>query len=526
MRFDWLSPLPPVRSGIADYSVDLLPHLRSQGDVRVVALPYLPIAPEIAAAFAPVPFGELGAGGRVPLYQMGNNEYHLGVREAALRLPGVMVLHDVVLHHQLLNRTAGLGDLDSYRAELELDEGWVGAAAARPPVWGAWGQALQFALPAHRTLLRRQRGVLVHSRWAAGVIAEGDPEIAVRAVPMGVPLPPAANAGAGRAFREQWGLPADAFLLGSFGFQTPIKRSAEAILALAAPGLAEAHLLIVGEVASIVELDKIAAATGVGARVHVTGFLPFGEFQAAIAACDLCLNLRYPTAGETSASLLRVLAAGRPAVVSDHGHFAELPDDVAVQVALGDGELEALSAALGALAGDRQRLAAMGAAARAHVEREHDPERAAAAILAAAQELGELAPLADRAPLPTPLSTALRDDARGSIEVEGAASPWAAGERRRLRVRVRNTGPLRWLAGHRDQGAVAVAVRFRDSEGNNLPTDVSWFPLPSDLDAGEAWSFEVAVRRPVGPVRLLVEPRILDRGPMFRFGGPWWESAL
>jgi len=41
-----------------------------------------------------------------------------------------------------------------------------------------------------------------------------------------------------------------------------------------------------------------------------------------------------------------------------------------------------------------------------------------------------------------------------------------------------------------------------------------------------AAAVEVTLRRPPGPVRLLIEPRILDRGPMFRFGGPAWESAL
>ena len=70
---------------------------------------------------------------------------------------------------------------------------------------------------------------------------------------------------------------------------------------------------------------QVAEELGVADRVHITGFLDFDEFAAAIAACDLCLNLRYPTAGETSAALLRTLALGRPTVVSDYAQFAELP---------------------------------------------------------------------------------------------------------------------------------------------------------------------------------------------------------
>ena len=151
-------------------------------------------------------------------------------------------------------------------------------------------------------------------------------------VPLAVPLPPAADPAAGRAFRERRGIPADAPLLGCFGFQTPIKRTRVAIRALAAPALARAHLVVVGEVSQALDLAGEARSLGVAERLHVTGFVGFDEMEAGIAASDLCLNLRYPSAGETSASLLRILAVGRPAVVSEYAQFAELPADVVVRV--------------------------------------------------------------------------------------------------------------------------------------------------------------------------------------------------
>ena len=49
IRLDYVSPLPPVRSGIADYSVDLLPHLAERADVRLIRLPGQPVAPEVEA---------------------------------------------------------------------------------------------------------------------------------------------------------------------------------------------------------------------------------------------------------------------------------------------------------------------------------------------------------------------------------------------------------------------------------------------------------------------------------------------
>ncbi|HEX5761169.1 MAG TPA: glycosyltransferase, partial [Thermoanaerobaculia bacterium] len=338
LRLDVVSPLPPVRSGIADYTLDLLPELAARADVRLVRLPGQPVAPEVAARWRPVPAEETGADGRLPLYQMGNNHHHEGVLALALARPGVLTLHDLVLHHLLLDQTLGRGEYEPYEERLAADHGWIGHAAARGKRWGAYGEAPTFALPAHRTLLRRQRGVLVHSAWAAAVVREDDPELRVRQVPMGIPLPPPADPAAGRAVRRRFGLPEDAPVVGSIGFQTPIKRTAAALPALAAPGLEALHLLVVGEVAPQVDLLEAARRAGVADRVHVTGFVDAETFQAAIAAADLCLNLRYPTAGETSASLLRVLAAGRPAVVSDYAQFADLPATVAVRVPLGDGE--------------------------------------------------------------------------------------------------------------------------------------------------------------------------------------------
>ncbi len=236
-------PLPPVRSGIADYSVDLLPALCERADVRVLALPGQPVDQEVVERFGVVS----AEPERLPLYQMGNNRYHEAVEALALAHPGVLTLHDFVLHHLASEEHLSHTDFVGYRRRLEADHGWIGTEAARPREWGAEVGAMLFELPAHRTLLRRQRGVLVHNRWAAERLAEEDPKLRVRVVPMGVPLPAAADQGAGRAFRRRLGIPDGSPVLGSFGFQTPIKRTFRAVEALAAPELAAVHLLVVGE---------------------------------------------------------------------------------------------------------------------------------------------------------------------------------------------------------------------------------------------------------------------------------------
>ena len=71
-----------------------------------------------------------------------------------------------------------------------------------------------------------------------------------------------------------------------------------------------------------------------------------------IEAADIVVHLRYPTARETSAALLRVLAQGRPAVISDVDNFAEIPDDAVVRADTSDEE-GAVTRAILRLAGFR-----------------------------------------------------------------------------------------------------------------------------------------------------------------------------
>jgi glycosyltransferase involved in cell wall biosynthesis len=524
MRLDYVSPLPPTRSGIADYSLDLLPPLAARCDLRVMLLPGAEPCTDQAGRFVTAPLAAVGADGRLPLYQMGNNPYHLEVYRAALRVPGVLTLHDFVLHHFHLGRLLP-DDLEGYERQLEADHDWEGAHASRAIRWGAHGDALQFALPAHRSLLRGQRGVLVHSAWAASRLAEEDPDIAVRVVPMAVPLPELPAPDAGQELRRRLGIPRTAPLLGSYGFQTPIKRTASAIAALARPGLESAHLLVVGEVSPYLDLEGEARRAGVAGRVHLLGFLPFEELGVAIAAAELCLNLRYPTAGETSASLLRVLALGRPAVVSDFAQFADLPEAVAVRVAVDGDEPGALAAALAGLLSAPERLRRMGEAARALVAREHAPERAAAAVVAACRELAEREPPGPAPRRLPPPSSLVWGALEGVLEVAGAEPPWPPGERRTLEIAVRNTGLARWLAADRGEGGVAFAVRLLGEDGAVLE-ERPWLGLGRDLLPGDAWRVDVAVRRPLTPARLVVEPRRVGDVPLPPLGGLLWEREF
>jgi hypothetical protein len=113
VKVAYYSPLPPSRSGIADYSALLLPALRRHLDV-VVAEP-----------------GKRAPDADVALYHVGNDpDAHGWIVDALRRRPGVVVLHEFVLHHLISGITLGRGDPRGYFDAMERDLGVAGRLLA------------------------------------------------------------------------------------------------------------------------------------------------------------------------------------------------------------------------------------------------------------------------------------------------------------------------------------------------------------------------------------------------------------
>jgi hypothetical protein len=149
-----------------------------------------------------------------------------------------------------------------------------------------------------------------------------------------------------------------------------------------------------------------------------------------MSACDICVNLRFPTMGETSAAALRVLSLGKALVVSDVGWFSELPDSAVAKVPVDEWEVETLARVLALLAERPDVREAMGRTARAYVAEEHDLERIADLYVAAIEE------------------AAGGDEVRDAVLAEVAATAHDVGfeisdpELRRLASTVREVGLL------------------------------------------------------------------------------------
>ncbi len=111
--------------------------------------------------------------------------------------------------------------------------------------------------------------------------------------------------------------------------------------------------------------------------MRATGYVDWNTFNDYCHLIDVGIDLRYPTMGESSASVCRMLGAGKPCVVSDLGWFAELPDDCVVKLDVAAGE-QGLVQCLSDLIADQSLRRKMGENARRYIREQHGIESAAA----------------------------------------------------------------------------------------------------------------------------------------------------
>jgi glycosyltransferase involved in cell wall biosynthesis/SAM-dependent methyltransferase len=359
MRVAFFSPLPPCRSGIADYSETLIEHLKPLVELEVFVDGERP--------FDPSRFD-------IALYHLGNNPHHGFVYEAALRHPGVVVMHESNLHHLIADLTIRRDDWDGYLRACEYEGGPEALAFARRV------RALEVGpdydgLHMTRRVLESARAVVVHSQFMVDEMRAAGFDGPIARIPHGAWIPDAGR----NAWRYRLGVDEATPLIGIFGFLKPYKRIAESLRAFRRllRVIPAAKMILVGEPHPEFPLHALIRTLGLSAAVRVMGFAPIEDFTGYMAACDIVLNLRYPTVGESSGSLLRALGLGKAVLVSGIGAFREFPDDVCLKVPVGAGEEDLIFEYLNLLASRPDVARALGERAARYVKEECNWDRVA-----------------------------------------------------------------------------------------------------------------------------------------------------
>jgi glycosyltransferase involved in cell wall biosynthesis len=322
-RLAWFTPLPPVRSGVAAYSAELLPLLAPAHHIDAFVDPAAP-APTADPGVPLYPSHEFLWRHRTDqydlvVYQLGNATCHDYMWPYLSRFPGLVVLHDAQLHHARSRALFAAGRQDHYRQEFAFCHRDANQGVAELVISGQAG-SLYYLWPLIGVPVACARLVAVHSQWLAARLTEEYPGQEFAVVRMGVGEVSALEGPQGVLdVRSRHRIPADRVVFGAYGMVTPEKRISQILKALpiVLPSAPSAHVMLVGEPVDWYDVEAEARAVGVADHVTVTGYVPDEELSAYLAAADACLCLRWPTSRETSAAWLRCLAAGKPTVITD-----------------------------------------------------------------------------------------------------------------------------------------------------------------------------------------------------------------
>jgi glycosyltransferase involved in cell wall biosynthesis len=348
------APLPPARTGVADYAAVLLEALRRLGDVRP---------------------GAREAG--VDLYHIGNNQIHRAIYEQALARPGVVVLHDAVLQHLFL----GMNDERAYVNEFVYNYGewnrgfalelWRNrAASALAPRY--------FEYPMLRRILERSRAAVVHNPAAAQMARRHAVAVPIIEIPHLFQRPGPVTVDEGVRFRQRLGIPSGAIVFGIFGYLRESKRLLSVLRAFACVrrGEPRAVFLVAGEFVSS-DLARAATPHLRAPGVVRVPYLPGREFWIAAAAADACINLRSPASGETSGIAIRLMGIGKPVFVTSGLETARYPDVGCIRIEAGQGEVDSLVHHMFLVTSMADAANAIGRRGAGHIALEHSVEQAA-----------------------------------------------------------------------------------------------------------------------------------------------------
>ncbi|WP_426700845.1 glycosyltransferase [Rhodanobacter sp. Col0626] len=379
-RLFYVSPLPPLRSGIADYSAHLLRELASHYEIEVVVDQLEVIDPWVQANF-PIRsvdwFQQQDDAGARVLYHFGNSPFHAHMFSLLRRHSGTVVLHDSWLGAARNWMANDARDPGSFLRLLYDSHGYAGLLHDRH-----YGRVATLdAWPVNRDVIDHALGVIVHSDYAVQQ-AQRFYGIAVAAKFTVVPFPKARTHGDRRVSRRLLGLDPDDFVVCSFGMLAPTKLNHRLLTAWLQSSLAtdaRCHLIFVGENDGGDYGQTLAATIASvrsGVRIRITGFVSAQGYADYLDAADVVVQLRTDSRGETSAAVFDALAHGLPLIVNAHGTAMELPATAAIRIAdhFSDDEL---TVALQGLKESDARRAQLAADAAQLVQQRHHPAEVA-----------------------------------------------------------------------------------------------------------------------------------------------------
>jgi len=387
-RLAYVSPLPPERTGIADYSAELLPELSSLYEIDVIVIDNTETDPSITS-YCSIRTAEWFIRNaerydRV-LYHFGNSTFHQHMFKLLKVVPGVVVLHDFFLGHIVAHMDSTGFDLGGWSLELYHSHGYK---SVQERFWATDAAEVVWKYPCNLSVLQDALGVIVHSRnsmhlaeqWYGNQAAAEWVEIPLLRAPK-IEIDK-------KSARATLGIEDEALLVCAFGLVGPSKLNHRLLDAWLNSELAEqenCYLVFVGENHQGdygQQLEKRIGKSNVRSHVRITGWVNTETFRTYLAAADMGVQLRTFSRGETSGTVLDCMNYGLATIVNANGSMAEL-DPEAVWLLPDNFKDAALVTALETLRRKPEQRYALAERARQIIAKRHAPAECARQYAAA-----------------------------------------------------------------------------------------------------------------------------------------------
>lgn len=370
LNIAFATPWPPEKSGIANYSLQLLQHLSTYCQITVFSnkaeRTHSPTGLSASIQLQPLTQLEnkLDQFDFV-VYQLGNDaKHHLEIYKLAWRYPGIIVLHDFYLYQFMREAFANKHNHELYEMaeKASIQNKRLNADATH-------SSFLPQTLPLCEAIIARSKATIVHNTWIRKQLQAFH---TVHHIHHGALLHDKILSQAEQQqLKQQFNIPSDHYVIGMFGFVNLTKRLASVLQAMAHLHHQQypIKLLIVGEIARRHEkISELCRRLQLPLEViTVTGYVDDQLFIQLMELCDIYVGLRLPSMGETSGPLMKALGMGKPCIVSNHQQFAELPDDICLKILTDEREIPHLTAGLEALLRQPKLREQLGKNARQYI---------------------------------------------------------------------------------------------------------------------------------------------------------------
>jgi glycosyltransferase involved in cell wall biosynthesis len=402
-RVAFFSPLKPDRTGVADYAEKLLPLLTNHFDIDVYVEKILPSNSPVSRCFKcytrrdyelqtqKTPYD-------LNIYQIGNSHFHRYIYPVMVRYPGAVILHDANIHHSRAFAHLHERNLVNYLDEITWSHGDEGLRIGPAIAHGYHSPVLYDMFPMLRLIGESAASVLVHNRFAEERIQKhinSDRIFRIHLPYTDQDVPDY------QKVRNDLGIDPDEFVIASFGFLTPEKRLLPALNAFDVfrREHARSRYVLVGECLENDYGKELRNRAATIPNVHITGYVDDDTFKKWLAASDVSISLRYPTQGESSDVLIRIMGAGKPVIIPAYRQFLEIPSNACIQIPLWPNEAYSVLVALRELIHHTDAIKSIGSCARQYIQENHSPRKWIESVTKALNEtltLPDITPLSQR----------------------------------------------------------------------------------------------------------------------------------